>query len=69
LGCFLIYASLFGIGKIIFKEWTAGILCLLGASIAATLISRGLSRAEWRAADAGDPAADETAAVQAETSR
>ena len=69
LGCFLIYASLFGIGKIIFKEWTAGILCLLGAAIAATLISRGLSRAEWRAADAGDPAADETAAVQAETSR
>jgi Na+/proline symporter len=48
LGCLLIYASLFGIGKIIFKEWTAGILCLIGAAIAATLISRSLSRVAWK---------------------
>ena len=27
LGCVLIYATLFGIGKLIFKEWTAGRRC------------------------------------------
>jgi len=47
LGCVLIYASLFGIGKLIFKEWTTGIVCLVVALIAGALISRNLSRADW----------------------
>jgi solute:Na+ symporter, SSS family len=46
LGCALIYGSLFGIGKIIFKEWISGALFLLIAIIAGILISRNLSRGE-----------------------
>jgi Na+/proline symporter len=48
LGCTLIYASLFGIGKLIFKEWTAGLAFTAVALIAAVLISRNLSRAVWK---------------------
>lgn len=47
LGCALIYGSLFGIGKLIFKEWAAGLLFLLVAIVAGVLISRNLSRAEF----------------------
>lgn len=46
LGCALIYGSLFGIGKLIFKEWAAGSLYLLVAIVAGVLISRNLSRGE-----------------------
>jgi solute:Na+ symporter, SSS family len=46
LGCALIYGSLFGIGKLIFKEWGAGFLYLLIAIIAGALITRNLSRDE-----------------------
>jgi hypothetical protein len=46
LGCALIYGSLFGIGKIIFKEWVSGAIYLLIAIIAGILISRNLSRGE-----------------------
>jgi SSS family solute:Na+ symporter len=46
LGCALIYGSLFGIGKLIFKEWGLGSLYLLIAIIAGVLISRNLSRGE-----------------------
>jgi solute:Na+ symporter, SSS family len=51
-GCVLIYASLFGIGKLIFKEWGAGLACLAIAVVAAVLISRNLSRADWQINDA-----------------
>jgi hypothetical protein len=47
LGCILIYSSLFGIGKLIFKEWAVGTLCVLIAVGAAALISRNISRMEW----------------------
>jgi Na+/proline symporter len=40
LGCVLIYASLFGIGKLVFKEWGAGMLLAAVAVVAATLISK-----------------------------
>lgn len=44
LGCVLIYGSLFGIGKLIFKEWTTGFL-LIGIAIAAgAIITRNLSQ-------------------------
>jgi solute:Na+ symporter, SSS family len=49
LGCALIYGSLFGIGKLIFKEWATGSLYLLVAIVAGTLISRNLSRGEMSA--------------------
>src|SRR5689334_19985970 len=47
LGCALIYGSLFGIGKLIFKEWLSGLLYLVVAVSAGLLISRNLSRIEW----------------------
>ncbi|MBI4475460.1 MAG: sodium:proline symporter [Acidobacteria bacterium] len=43
LGCVLIYASLFGIGKLVFKEWAAGLGCAALAVVAALLISRNLN--------------------------
>ncbi len=46
LGCALIYGSLFGIGKLIFKEWGLGFLYLLIAIVAGALITRNLSRDE-----------------------
>jgi Na+/proline symporter len=47
LGCAMIYGSLFGIGKLIFKEWATGALYLLVAIVAGWLISRNLSRGEF----------------------
>ena len=44
LGCLLIYASLFGLGKLIFKDWAAAAAFLAAAVVAAALISRNLSR-------------------------
>jgi solute:Na+ symporter, SSS family len=49
LGVVLIYGTLFGIGKLIFKEWLAGVLFLLVAIIAGMLITRNLSRGEMSA--------------------
>jgi Na+/proline symporter len=49
LGVALIYGSLFGIGKLIFKEWGTGLLLLLIAIVAGVLISRNLSRGEMAA--------------------
>ena len=49
LGCALIYGSLFGIGKLIFKEWRAGLVYLVVAIVAGALISRNLSRGEMTA--------------------
>jgi hypothetical protein len=40
LGCVLIYASLFGIGKLVFKEWGMGMILAAVAVVAATLISK-----------------------------
>jgi Na+/proline symporter len=47
VGCVLIYASLFGIGKLIFKEWLAGGVFIAVAILAAAIISHNLSRADW----------------------
>jgi solute:Na+ symporter, SSS family len=49
LGVALIYGTLFGIGKLIFKEWLAGALFLLLAFVAGMLITRNLSRGEMSA--------------------
>ncbi|MBI3667520.1 MAG: Na+:solute symporter [Acidobacteria bacterium] len=39
-GCLLIYASLFGIGKIILREWGQGMVFLVLAAVAASLLAR-----------------------------
>ena len=49
LGCAMIYGALFGIGKLIFKEWGTGLLYLLIAIVAGVLITRNLSRGEMTA--------------------
>jgi solute:Na+ symporter, SSS family len=49
LGCALIYGSLFGIGKLIFKEWSTGLLYLFVAIVAGVLITRNISRGEMTA--------------------
>ncbi len=43
----LIYTTLFGIGKLIFKEWQLGAVFITVAVIAAALISRNLSQTDW----------------------
>jgi solute:Na+ symporter, SSS family len=43
LGCVLIYASLFGIGKLVFKEWGQGLLFAVVAAAAGILISSNMS--------------------------
>ena len=48
LGCALIYGALFGIGKLIFKEWLTALVYLAVAVSAGLLISRNLSRVGWK---------------------
>jgi solute:Na+ symporter, SSS family len=54
LGCAMIYATLFGIGKLIFKEWLPGLLFLAVAISAGVLISRNLSRVGWKTVGESD---------------
>lgn len=51
LGCVLIYACLFGIGNLVFKQWLSGGAWLVTAVIAAAVISHNLSRADWSQGD------------------
>lgn len=48
LGCFLIYAFLFGIGYLIFGEILKGACFLLGGAIASAAILRNLKRTAWQ---------------------
>lgn len=52
LGCILIYASLFGIGALIFKDWVPGVIYTLVAVVAGALISWNLSRVGWKEVEA-----------------
>jgi Na+/proline symporter len=61
LGCALIYASLFGIGKLVFKEWLEALPYLIVAIITAALISRNLMRIRWEAGSADAFASDKQA--------
>jgi hypothetical protein len=54
LGCVLIYSSLFGIGKLIFKEWLVAVIYLSVAGLSALAISRTLSEAGWTSAPAAE---------------
>jgi SSS family solute:Na+ symporter len=56
LGCALIYCSLFGIGKLIFKEWMLGSVLVIAALVIGVLISRNLSQEVWEASADGVPA-------------
>ena len=46
-GCALIYGALFGIGKIILKEYSTGVVFLAVAAVAAAVIYWDLSRRGW----------------------
>jgi len=48
LGCVLIYASLFGIGKLVFKEWGIGLTFAAVAIATAVLLSRNMLWANRR---------------------
>jgi Na+/proline symporter len=61
LGCALIYGSLFGIGKLIFKEWAMAAVYLFVAIVAGILISRSLTRGEQRPDTVRLEPAEETA--------
>jgi hypothetical protein len=50
----LIYSSLFGIGKLVFKDWLMGVVYVLIAVGAGALISRNLSRVGWKSFAAED---------------
>ena len=53
LGCVLVYASLFGIGKLVMKEWLVAIAFIAAAVLSGVLISRSLARTDWREPDQG----------------
>jgi Na+/proline symporter len=48
MGCAMIYGSLFGIGKLIFGDWLAGVALLVVAAVAGWLIFWDLSRRGWQ---------------------
>ncbi len=47
MGCVLVYGCLFGIGKLVFGAWAAGVLLLAMAATAGYLIFWDLSRRGW----------------------
>jgi len=47
-GCLMIYCSLFGIGKLVFGEWLAGLLLVGIAAVAGWFIFWDLSRRGWQ---------------------
>jgi len=51
LGCVLIYASLFGIGKLVMKEWLPAMLFIAAAAVSGWLISRSLARTDWESTE------------------
>ena len=57
MGCVLVYASLFGIGKIVFGEWIVGVLLLAIAAVAGYMIFWDLSRRGWQALSGTEQAA------------
>jgi len=48
-GCVLVYMTLFGIGKLIFGEWTTGLGFLVLGALAGWIIYRDLNRRGWKA--------------------
>jgi hypothetical protein len=54
MGCVLVYATLFGIGKIVFGDLLVGLLLLALAAGAGYLIFWDLSRRGWQALSGTD---------------
>ncbi len=50
-GCVLIYSTLFGVGKILLKEYALGFALLLIAAVAGGVIYRHLSSRAWKVAE------------------
>jgi hypothetical protein len=48
MGCVMVYGTLFGIGKIIFGAWFAGLLLLGCAALSGYFIFWDLSRRGWQ---------------------
>lgn len=48
LGCAMVYAALFGVGKLCFAEWGMGITLLLVSAASAVLIYLDISRHTWQ---------------------
>jgi Na+/proline symporter len=48
MGCIMVYGTLFGIGKIVFGGWLAGLLLLGMAAVSGYLIFWDLSRRGWQ---------------------
>jgi solute:Na+ symporter, SSS family len=46
-GCVLVYLTLFGVGKLIFGDWTTGIVYLVLALLAGAVIYWDLNRRGW----------------------
>jgi len=46
-GCVMIYGSLFGVGKMLLKDYTTGLVFLAVALAAGAVIYRDLSRRGW----------------------
>jgi solute:Na+ symporter, SSS family len=59
MGVILVYGCLFGIGKLVFQQWTSGILLLTVAALAGYLIFWDLSRRGWESFSGGNPPARE----------
>jgi Na+/proline symporter len=57
MGCVLVYASLFGIGKIVFGDWLFGLVLLAIAGGAGYMIFWDLSRRGWQALSGTEQAA------------
>ncbi|HEY6802891.1 MAG TPA: sodium:solute symporter family protein [Pyrinomonadaceae bacterium] len=55
LGCLMIYGSLFGIGKLIFKDYLSGLLYLAVAIGAGLVISWNLSKVGWKTVGESEP--------------
>jgi SSS family solute:Na+ symporter len=56
MGCLMIYCSLFGIGKLVFGEWLAGVLLLAVAAVSGWVIFWDLSRRGWQSLSGGEAA-------------
>ena len=69
MGCTLIYSSLFGIGKIVFQEWTAGIVLLAIAAVAGYLVFWNLSRQGWKTFSGSQPVGEASPIEPGQTPR
>jgi len=58
LGCAMVYAVLFGVGKLCLQEWNAGAMLLLTAAACAAALYSDLARTGWRSAAKSSDAED-----------